>query len=71
MSSGAAQFYGKKLRSQEEIKGSDPFILHPFVDVLPSAENYACSPLQVVEAWGLDAETFLEEVLQTLQGEKE
>ena len=39
----------------------------PFVEVLPAAEKYARTALKVVEAWGLDAQTFLEETIQSAQ----
>ncbi|MDH5741845.1 MAG: hypothetical protein OEY77_16125, partial [Nitrospira sp.] len=41
----------------------------PFVEVLPAAENCARTTLQVVEAWGgLDTQTFIEEIMQGIQG---
>ncbi|MDH5253467.1 MAG: hypothetical protein OEW25_09085, partial [Nitrospira sp.] len=39
----------------------------PFAEVLPAAEKYARTALKVVEAWGLDAQTFLEETIQSAQ----
>jgi hypothetical protein len=39
----------------------------PFVEVLPAVKNYYRTTLQVVEAWGLDRQTFLEEASQSKQ----
>ena len=39
----------------------------PFEEMLPSAQNYVRITLQVVEAWGVDTKTFIEEVSQSLQ----
>jgi tetratricopeptide (TPR) repeat protein len=40
----------------------------PFVETLPTAQNYARTTLQVVEAWGVDTKMFIEETVQSLQG---
>ncbi|MBS0177572.1 MAG: tetratricopeptide repeat protein [Nitrospira sp.] len=41
----------------------------PFVEVLPACQEYARAALQVVEAWGIDAEAFFEETLKTTETE--
>ena len=41
----------------------------PFMEVLPAAQDYARTVLQVVEAWGLHGEIFWEETFQTAENE--
>jgi hypothetical protein len=43
----------------------------PFVEVLPAAENYARTTLQVVEAWEVDTKRFIEETIQSQQSTAE
>ena len=39
----------------------------PFVEVLPACLEHARAILQIVEAWGVDAEAFFEETLKTTE----
>ena len=40
----------------------------PFAEVLPAARQYARTALQIAGSWGLDSQTFYEEIIQMQQG---
>lgn len=43
----------------------------PFVELVPSVQNYLSMALQVAEAWGLDRESFWDEAIKAWQNEDE
>ncbi|MBX3336947.1 MAG: tetratricopeptide repeat protein [Nitrospira sp.] len=60
-------FYLKSLPDQDKSlahAGEALTAAGPFVEVLPACQEYARAALQVVEAWGIDAEAFFEETLK-------